>query len=205
MMADGSTITVPPGASGNGRQETERFLVPTAQWRDSGIISPSQAQPERTLLEQATAEARLALEEAALAATHAAQRALTSVNVLAEALSILEQARGTSADGPRVQPTSHPVALLSPREREVLTLVAAGQTNKAIAAALYISPNTVKTHVTSLLHKLQADSRVQLAAIATKSGLDERRGPRHAMPVMPGDPDGDAAAPPRRPHHPHRP
>jgi two-component system NarL family response regulator len=60
---------------------------------------------------------------------------------------------------------------LSPREREVLALVAAGQTNKAIASALYVSPNTVKTHVTALLHKLQADSRVQLAAIATKQGL----------------------------------
>jgi DNA-binding NarL/FixJ family response regulator len=50
-------------------------------------------------------------------------------------------------------------------------LVAAGQTNKAIADALYVSPNTVKTHVSSLLHKLRADTRVQLAAIATKHGL----------------------------------
>ena len=50
-------------------------------------------------------------------------------------------------------------------------LVARGQTNKAIAEALYVSPNTVKTHVSSLLHKLQADSRVQLAAIATRQGL----------------------------------
>ena len=58
------------------------------------------------------------------------------------------------------------------REREVLMLVAAGQTNKAIADALYVSPNTVKTHVSSLLHKLQADTRVQLAAIATKHGLN---------------------------------
>ena len=61
--------------------------------------------------------------------------------------------------------------LLSPREREVLALVAGGRTNKAIAEALYVSPNTVKTHVTSLLHKLQVDSRVQLAAIATQHGL----------------------------------
>ena len=52
-----------------------------------------------------------------------------------------------------------------------LALIAAGQTNKAIAEALYVSPNTVKTHVSSLLHKLQADTRVQLAAIATERGL----------------------------------
>jgi DNA-binding NarL/FixJ family response regulator len=36
---------------------------------------------------------------------------------------------------------------------------------------LYVSPNTVKTHVSSLLHKLQADTRVQLAAIATRQRL----------------------------------
>jgi DNA-binding NarL/FixJ family response regulator len=167
-MADGLRITVPPGASGNGCQDADRFLAPTGHWRDSTTISCSQAQPERTLLEQATAEARLALEDAAVAATQAAQRALTSVNVLAEALLILEQAMGTSADGPLAQPSSDPVALLSPREREVLALVAAGQTNKAIAEALYVSPNTVKTHVTSLLHKLRVDSRVQLAAIAAR-------------------------------------
>jgi two-component system, NarL family, nitrate/nitrite response regulator NarL len=66
---------------------------------------------------------------------------------------------------------SHRTDSLSPREREVLALVAAGQTNKAIAEALYVSPNTVKTHVSSLLHKLRADTRVQLAAIATRQGL----------------------------------
>ena len=53
----------------------------------------------------------------------------------------------------------------------MLALVAAGQTNKAIASALYVSPNTVKTHVTSLLHKLQAERRVQLAAIAAQCGF----------------------------------
>jgi DNA-binding NarL/FixJ family response regulator len=50
----------------------------------------------------------------------------------------------------------------------VLALVAEGRSNKAIAAALFISPNTVKTHVASLLNKLGADSRVQLAAFAAR-------------------------------------
>jgi DNA-binding NarL/FixJ family response regulator len=48
----------------------------------------------------------------------------------------------------------------------VLALIAQGQTNKTIAEALCVSPNTVKTHVASLLRKLKADNRVQLAAIA---------------------------------------
>jgi DNA-binding NarL/FixJ family response regulator len=57
---------------------------------------------------------------------------------------------------------------LSPRERDVLALVAQGQTNKAIAEALFVSPNTVKTHVASLLTKLDVDTRAQLAVIATR-------------------------------------
>jgi hypothetical protein len=58
----------------------------------------------------------------------------------------------------------------------VLALVAEGKTNKDIASALFVSPNTVKTHVTSLLHKMQAETRVQLAAIATKQELGSRAG-----------------------------
>jgi DNA-binding NarL/FixJ family response regulator len=57
---------------------------------------------------------------------------------------------------------------LSPREREVLALVAQGRTNKAIAEALFVSPNTVKTHVASLLTKLDVDTRAQLAVLATQ-------------------------------------
>lgn len=60
---------------------------------------------------------------------------------------------------------------LSPREREVLALVAQGRTNKAIAEALFVSPNTVKTHVTSLLTKLDVDTRAQLAVIATQQAM----------------------------------
>ena len=170
-MADGSKITLLPGTTGSGWQTAGTLVAPTTQRRDSNTISRSAAQPERTGLEQATAEARMALEEAAVAATLAAQRALSSVEVLEEALAILEQAAGTAAAGPPAHPLPSATAFLSPREREVLALVTAGQTNKAIAENLYVSPNTVKTHVTSLLHKLQVDSRVQLAAIATKHGL----------------------------------
>ena len=68
---------------------------------------------------------------------------------------------------PAPRPTNL-VAPLSPREREVLALVAAGRSNKAIAEELFISPNTVKTHVASLLTKLQAGSRAHLAAIAAR-------------------------------------
>ncbi len=53
----------------------------------------------------------------------------------------------------------------------MLNLVADGRSNKAIAEVLFVAPSTVKTHVTSLLTKLGADNRAQLAAIATQRQL----------------------------------
>jgi DNA-binding NarL/FixJ family response regulator len=60
---------------------------------------------------------------------------------------------------------------LSPRELEVLGLVARGSTNREIAEALYLSPLTVKTHVSRILTKLRARDRVQLVVIAYQAGL----------------------------------
>jgi len=56
------------------------------------------------------------------------------------------------------------VAALSPREREVLQLIAAGKNNREIAQALYISENTVKNHITSIFNKTGVSDRIQLMA-----------------------------------------
>jgi DNA-binding NarL/FixJ family response regulator len=114
-------------------------------------------------LRRATVSARTALEDAIAAAAEATQRAMLMAEILDEALAALE-----AADGVADTSSAQPATRLSPREREVLALVAEGRTNKAIAEALYVSPNTVKTHVASLLNKLQAGSRTQLAAIAAR-------------------------------------
>lgn len=61
--------------------------------------------------------------------------------------------------------------LLSARERGVLRLVAAGQSNRQIAEALAISERTVKFHVTAIFNKLGAENRAQAVAIAAERGL----------------------------------
>jgi NarL family two-component system response regulator LiaR len=60
---------------------------------------------------------------------------------------------------------------LTVREKEVLLLIAEGKTNKDISDELYISIKTVKTHVSNLLMKLEAEDRTQLAIYAHRKGL----------------------------------
>ena len=61
---------------------------------------------------------------------------------------------------------------LTPREAEVLALVAAGRSNRQIAQALFISPKTVGVHVSNILAKLGVAGRVEAAAVAHRLGLD---------------------------------
>jgi len=63
---------------------------------------------------------------------------------------------------------------LTPREREILSRVASGETNKQIAQRLVIAENTVKNHIKNLLEKLQLDNRVQLAAYAVRHGIETK-------------------------------
>jgi DNA-binding NarL/FixJ family response regulator len=60
---------------------------------------------------------------------------------------------------------------LSARETEILRLVAQGRDNTEIAQELYLSPSTVKNHVSSILDKLGVESRVQAAVRAARAGI----------------------------------
>jgi len=66
---------------------------------------------------------------------------------------------------------SRALAALTEREREVLALVAEGLSNEEIAARLFLSPLTAKTHVSRIMTKLNARDRAQLVVIAYESGL----------------------------------
>ena len=62
-------------------------------------------------------------------------------------------------------------AELSDREIEVLKLIANGKDNAQIASELFISPKTVKNHISNILMKLQIDNRIQAAVYAVRSGI----------------------------------
>lgn len=98
-------------------------------------------------------------------AVHAAAAgdALIAPNVTRRLLATLAAGPAPGRGAPPVQP-------LTPREEEVLTLVAVGRTNAEIAAELFVSLTTVKTHVASLLTKLGARNRVEIAMWAHDTG-----------------------------------
>ena len=71
------------------------------------------------------------------------------------------------------KPTAHNLAygLLTPRQREVITLLSQGLSNKLIARELNLSENTVRRHVQDILDQLQVDSRAEAVVAARRRGL----------------------------------
>ena len=77
--------------------------------------------------------------------------------------------QGKPADD--IEKETSPFAELTPRETEILGLLAEGQSNKAIARNLGISDGTVKLHVKAILRKLDVHSRVEAAVMAVEHGF----------------------------------
>ncbi len=85
---------------------------------------------------------------------------------------VLDAFATQAAAGPRPAPTFDPeLDQLTPREREVLRLIARGYTYKEIAKELFISAKTVESHVSSVLRKLQLSTRHQLTRWAAERRL----------------------------------
>ncbi|HHW13867.1 MAG TPA: response regulator transcription factor [Firmicutes bacterium] len=63
------------------------------------------------------------------------------------------------------------LASLTPREREILTLIAKGHSNREIARLLYVSESTVKNHISSVYKKVGVSGRSRLVLLAIQNGL----------------------------------
>lgn len=77
---------------------------------------------------------------------------------------------------PEIKPETDSSALLaleklSPREREIIGMVALGLSNQTIGERLFISDKTVKNYVTSIRRKLNVENRIQIALYAIRCGL----------------------------------
>ena len=88
---------------------------------------------------------------------------------------------GSARPPPRPLRSAGPRATLTPRESEILALVAEGRTNGEIGRQLFISTKTVSVHVSNILGKLGASGRTEAAAIARRDGPARLSGPGPAV------------------------
>jgi predicted ATPase/DNA-binding CsgD family transcriptional regulator len=129
---------------------------------------------DRPAYERADSTARAALGEERFAAAHGAGQRLSRAALLAEAEAILAMAAQAERSGALPEHDTMDAAAaagLTRREREVLGLLAAGHSDRDIAAALFLSHRTVMRHVSSILRKLGVDNRTAATRYAFEHQL----------------------------------
>ncbi len=152
-----------------GNHERARVLLEDAFDRFQRCGAPFEASKAR--LELATSLAALGRADTAEREASAALECLRDLGAEAEA----ERARRL-LDASKRSDSAPGLPGITPREREVLGLVAQGLTNRQIAERLVVSEHTVHRHVTNMLRKLDLPSRTAAAAFAVRSGLLEDAG-----------------------------
>jgi DNA-binding NarL/FixJ family response regulator len=121
--------------------------------------------------ERAVAAAREAVGEAAFATAWADGRRLSVDHILAEVLASTGEDAVEAPVSATIAPAREQGANLSRREREVLTLLAEGHSDREIAATLFISRRTASSHVAAILGKLGTRSRAEAAVRAVRDGM----------------------------------
>jgi DNA-binding CsgD family transcriptional regulator len=153
----------------NGQPDAAaRLLGAAAALGESlGYVAPHQA---RTRNESAAEYTRATLGDPAFSATWEAGAALPFdvARVEAEALLAALVERIESPESPALAVPGG----LTPREEDVVRLIAAGRSNREIADALFVGQSTVISHVRNIFAKLGLDSRTAVAAWAIRHGLD---------------------------------
>lgn len=145
-------------AAGEPRAALAPLRRSWAAWKQ--IEAPYEAAKVRVLI--AAACRALGDEESAAMEVDAARWAFERLGAAPDLARLEASTAGPAVNG------------LTSREVEVLSLIAAGETNKGIAAALVISEHTVARHVQNMLQKLGFSSRASLAAFAVEQGLARR-------------------------------
>ncbi|MFL5759507.1 MAG: tetratricopeptide repeat protein [Thermomicrobiales bacterium] len=159
---------------GRATRAAELIAIATAI-RDE-IGSPV-AEPHRDALEQTLSAAREALGANAFAAAMSAGRLMSLERAVSEGMLEAAEIDSTSPMQVDVAPPPMPVRVpdaagrLTPREREVLKLLAEGSTDREVADRLFISHRTAMQHVANILGKLEVSSRTAAAAFALRHGL----------------------------------
>jgi DNA-binding NarL/FixJ family response regulator len=156
-----------PGPSGVDviRQMTSiapltRVVVLTISADDSDVINAVMGGACGYLLKDSSVDQLIAGIRSA-----AAGESLISPQIAAKMLQMLRAQRSSVDAAETIR------AELSEREIEVLKLIANGHDNAEIARALFISPKTVKNHISNILMKLQMENRIQAAVYAVRSGI----------------------------------
>ena len=139
-----------------------RLFAAADRLRDA-VGTPLLLKADRAAYERGIAAAREGLGEAEFAAAWSAGAALSVEGAIAEVAGM--EPPGTAADGSTAPPG------LTPREVDVLRLLAEGRSNRAIADALFLGVPTVKTHVVNILAKFGVGSRTAAVAHARRHGL----------------------------------
>jgi DNA-binding CsgD family transcriptional regulator len=124
---------------------------------------------DRPAHERDLAVTRAALSPEAFAVAQKAGAGLSVAEAVAEALT--EPSAALPAVDAPAAPDPFAALGLTPREEEVLRLVAQGLSDREIGAALFVSPRTVNGHVSSILAKLGLETRSAVAAFAVRHGL----------------------------------
>jgi DNA-binding CsgD family transcriptional regulator len=171
----------------DGHSDPERWAGSAGAWEALGYPWPSAyarwRQAEALLSVRAPRDtARTALAQAwTLASTHGAALLVTEIQALARRARIALPPPGLPPDQAVAGQDSEPGRRasdelgLTPRERDVLMLIAEGRTDRQIAEALFISPRTVAMHVSSILAKLGVTNRGGAAAVAHRLRLSGQR------------------------------
>ncbi|MGW6014139.1 response regulator [Streptomyces sp. NPDC055210] len=145
-----------------GREEAPQVIVLTTFHADEQVLRALRAGAAGFVLKD-TPPAEI---------LHAVRRVAAGDPVLSPAVTrqLMEQAAGAGPDTRRAGARTR-VAALNDREREVAVAVGRGCSNAEIAAGLFMSVATVKTHVSRILAKLSLNNRVQIALLTYDAGL----------------------------------